>query len=429
MAQKILLIDWDFFSTDVKSWNGFPVHIPLVKEWLDTGKYESEEEALYGSMRESGVFFSSPGNSPIRWLIRILRWFYFKQQDYLGVDGHQPELEKTYNLNPELIEYLYNEYYQFFEGHYVFKVNDQIQRLIDRKPDDWVLGVVSTDRTKQEIELILSDQFTSKKEYSEAFTYRFCTDSPIRIYESAATPEGIEIVSKEIDSFESDSEIYILSNAAYKDQIHSNSIDVVEVWGDKTIDDFKFDNPGQVLVVPNNNETPENVKNERILPDIKNILQVYNDSRTSFDKDHAAIKNLGNSDIKPIHVMLMIFMLIVVVMTGGGVADYLERFYEAQSGHWLSIIGIMLLSAGFCSFIPILVYSVAEAKGNKIESAIFIGFIGGILVPIFTGFERMGLGLSGVFAMSAFMSFYYVREYNKDTKERLKKYENSKHID
>jgi len=60
MAQKILLIDWEFFSTDVKSWNGFPVHIPLVKEWLDSGKYESEEEALYGSMRESGCKHKFP---------------------------------------------------------------------------------------------------------------------------------------------------------------------------------------------------------------------------------------------------------------------------------------------------------------------------------------------------------------------------------
>ena len=419
------MIDWEFVSTDTKGWYGFPVHVALVKEWLDTGKYKNEEAALYESMCNTTVFSGLPSESPLRWLIRILRWFYFKQQNYLGIDGQQPELEKTYNLYPVLIAYLYNEYYQFFKGHYVFKVDDQIQRLIDRRPDDWVLGIVSAYRTKEEIELILSDQFSATKEYSEAFTYKFCTDSPIRFSEPPTTPEipeNIEVVSNEIDDFGSESEVYILSNAAYSKYIHSDSVDVIEVWGDKTIDDFEFDNPGQVLVVPNSVETPANVENESV-PDIENIQQAEEELRVSFAKDHEIINNLGKSGFKPTHVALFIFMFMVVILISYSVADQLESIYEVNGGHWFAVIIVMLLSGGFCSFIPVLIYSVSEIKTKEIETTILLGFGGGVLATVLTAFEHMNNGIGGVFALTTFLSFFYTLEYNKEIKERLTKCE------
>ena len=42
--------------------------------------------------------------------------------------------------------------------------------------------------------------------------------------------------------------MYILSNAEIKRHLHSNNIDVIGVYGGKTVDDFEFDNPSQVLV-------------------------------------------------------------------------------------------------------------------------------------------------------------------------------------
>jgi hypothetical protein len=294
-----------------------------------------------------------------------------------------------------------------------------------------VLGIVAEYRTKEEIELIFSDQFSATKGYSEAFTYKFCTDSPIRFYEpptTPETPENIEVVSNEIDDFGSESEVYILSNAAYRKHIHSDNVDVIEVWGDKTIDDFEFDNPGQVLVVPNSVETPANVENESV-PDIENIQQAEEELRASFAKDHEIIKNLGKSGFKPTYVALFIFMFLVVFLVGSSVADQLERIYEVNGGHWFAVIIVMLLSGGFCSFIPVLIYSVSEVKSSKVGSAILFGFVGGILVPVLTGFEGMDEGITGIFAISAFMSFYYVLEYNKDIKERLIKHEKSKQID
>ena len=256
MAQNILLVDWEFISNDSRWRSGFPVHGHLVKKWLDTGKYEDKTMDLYNNMRASSMFSTLPSASPMRWLIEMFRWFYFKQKDYLGVDQYGEGLEDVYSSDPGLVEYLYNEYYQYFLNNSTFVINDQIQRLIDRKPDDWELGIVSSGITKEEIELIFSDKFCSAKECGEAFTYKFCTDSPIRIYESATTPGSIQFISENIDiyNFASESDMYILSNTEFKKYLHSSSVDVIEA---KTVDDFEFDKPGQILVEKNSLEDSE----------------------------------------------------------------------------------------------------------------------------------------------------------------------------
>lgn len=251
---KTLLIDWKFISNDTGWWIGFPEENFSVRRWLDTGEHESKAMNLYDNMRSSSVFSTPPSDSPIRWLISMFRWLYFKQKDYLGVDRYGEGHEDVYSSDPELVEYLYDEYYQYCVENFTITINEKMQRLIDRKPDDWELGIVSFDRTKEEIELILSDKFCSTKGCGEAFTYKFCTDSPIRIYEPSITIDSVQLVSEIIDAhdFECESYVYILSNAEIKRHLHSSNIDVIEVWGGKTVDDFEFDHPGQGLVGQNN---------------------------------------------------------------------------------------------------------------------------------------------------------------------------------
>lgn len=247
---KVLLIDWGFISNDTGRWIGFPEEDFSVRRWLDTGEYESKAMNLYNNMRASSLFSTQPSDSPIRWLISMFSWFYFKQKDYLGVDRYSEGLEDVYSSDPELVEYLYNKYYQYCLERFTIIINDQIQRLIDRKPDDWELGIVSFDRTKEEIELILSDKFCSATECGEAFTYKFCTDSPIRFFEPPPAIVNVQFVSENIGiyNFGCESDVYILSNAEIKRHLHSNNIDVIGVYGGKTVDDFEFDNPSQVLV-------------------------------------------------------------------------------------------------------------------------------------------------------------------------------------
>ncbi|QKQ24623.1 hypothetical protein HUE58_05875 [Candidatus Ruthia endofausta] len=261
---KILIIDWDFISADMKGWYGFPVHGHLVKKWLDTGTYERKTMDLYNNMRASSVFSTLPSDSPIRWLISMFRWFYFKQKDYLGVDQYGEGLEDVFASDPELVEHLYNEYYQYFLENSSFTINDQIQRLIDRKPDDWELGIVSLDRTREEIELILSDKFSAIQEYRKIFAHRLCTDSPIRSHAPPPIHESVQFVSEEIDAYSlrDDLDVYILSNIEFKKHLYfPQKISVIEIWGDKTVDDFDFNNPDQVLVEPNIEKVSENTEN------------------------------------------------------------------------------------------------------------------------------------------------------------------------
>ncbi len=264
MTQKILLIDWKFISSDSGRWIGFPEENFSVKRWLDTGEYESKAMNLYDNMRTSSVFSTQPSDRPIRWLISMFSWFYFKQKDYLGVDRYGEGLEDVYSIDPGLVEYLYNEYQQYCLERFTITINDQIQRLIVRKPGDWELGIVSFDRTSEEIELILSDKFCYAKGCNEAFTYKFCTDSPIRFFELPPTIVNVQFVSENIGiyNFGCESDVYILSNAEIKRHLHPNNIDVIEVWGGKTIDDFDFNNPGKVLVESNTEKVSENAEND-----------------------------------------------------------------------------------------------------------------------------------------------------------------------
>jgi hypothetical protein len=346
MTQKILLIDWEFISTDTKGWYGFPVHAALVKEWLDSGKYDNEFKKLWKNMDELSMSSGSAPltHSPTRLLISMLYWFYFKQQNYLGIKQYGEGFEDVYNSDPEMVEYLYSEYYHFFEKHYVFKVTDQIQRLIDRKPDDWKLGVISLDRTREEIELILSDKFSAIQEYRKIFTHRLCTDSPIRIYESATTPESVQFVSEEIDAYSlrDDLDVYILSNTKFKKHLYfPHKIGVIEIWGDKTIDDFNFNNPGQVLVESNIEKVSEHTEN-----DPKKIAYPHDIVMGKFPSIQRVIDFYDNEgDL--IGGVLMAYSLLVVLISTisewlGLIDSYSDVIFYALGVPFLSWFAVML---------------------------------------------------------------------------------------
>ncbi len=146
--------------------------------------------------------------------------------------------------------------------------------------------------------------------------------------------------------------------------------------------------------------------------DEKKLRQIRNDIRESFKKDDEIIKNLGKGDFKFRYFILMLFMVLISVIIGSGVSDYLVRLHEVNDGHWFAAVVVMLLSGGVCSFIPILVYSFA--KDVVSGGSIMIGAIGGLLVPVFTGFEHMGSGIGAMFVLSAFIS---LSEYEINRKE------------
>jgi hypothetical protein len=360
MAQKILLIDWDFISADTKGWYGFPVHTALVKEWLDSGKYESEIKKLWKNMDELSMASGSAplDNSPLRLLISMLRWFYFKQQNYFGIKQYSEGFEDVYSSDPEMVEYLYSEYYHFFEKHYVFKVTDQIQRLIDRKPGDWKLGVISLDRTREEIELILSDKFSAIQEYRKIFAHRLCTDSPIRIYAPPPNPESVQFVSEEIDvySLRDDLDVYILSNAEFKKHLYfPHKISVIEIWGDKTVDDFDFNNPGKVLVEPNTENVSENTEN-----DPKKIAYLHDIVMDKFPFIQRVIDFFENKG-ELIGGTLIAYSLLVVVGSLisdwlGLVSHYSDVIFYTLAIPFLSWFAVMLLIIVFMLITDIPVY-------------------------------------------------------------------------
>lgn len=147
------------------------------------------------------------------------------------------------------------------------------------------------------------------------------------------------------------------------------------------------------------------------------IQEAEENLRALFKKDDEIIKNIGRDDFKLKYLLLFFFIISVAVMIGDGVSDYLVKLHEVNDSHWFAAIIIMLLSGGVCSFVPILIYSFAGDSGIS-KGSMIIGFIGGLLVPVFTGFERMGSGIGSIFILSAIISLL---EYKTNIKEQSKK--------
>ncbi len=477
MSQKILLIDWNSIVKSDKLIR-FPVSIDLVrglfgdhagvwknKEFQE--KYEDKLNALFKNMSKSGIRFFSPGGSELRRLLTMLWWFYIKKNNppecstRYFVDGYK-EYEDTYNLDPELFEYLYNEYYEYFQDNYVFEVFAEVQRLVDRKPDDWELGIFSTDLAEDELNIVL-DKPKSVKSYGDAFKLRFGVNGIISAYAQDIVHPS-EVVAKDVNKFKQNrSNIFLLYRSSVEAKHFNSDIKHILLGEEDLMDRVDFDNPGVLLDVNDDyqtkDESDEEVEPEQIgghIPDTIwcNLLKInvshliwtfgrdadhwYKNKAVSgknqvdgknmsndfwATSDNKIIKNLGKVGFNPGHIIVFIFFMLVAAMIATGVSNYLERIYEVNNGHWLSVAGVMLLSGGFCSFIPVLIYSISEIKTKEIEMAILYGFGGGVLVTVLTGFEHMGSGMTGVFIIFTFLSFTYTLEYNKEIKERLTKCE------
>ena len=441
---KILLIDWNSIVKSDKLIR-FPVSISLVKElfgdhagvWENKEfqeKYENNLITLFQNMRESGIEFFSPGGSPLRRLISMLWWFYIKKNNppecstRYFVDEYK-EHEDTYNLDPELFEYLYDEYYQYFKDNYIFEVFNEVQRLVDRKPDDWELGVFSTDLAEGELDIIL-DKLKSVKSYGDVFKLRFGTNGLVSAYAQDIVHPN-EVIAKSVNKFKQNrSNVFLLYQSPVEMKYFASDIRHILLGKEDSMDRFDFDNPGVLLEVSDAYRAEKELDEEsRIKPIAGQGVKVSSDFWTTSDNDDEIIKGLGKSGLKPEHIVMFVFLLFTVVMMGSAVSDYLEKVYKVSDGHWFSVISVMLLGGGFCSFIPVLIYSVSEIKTSKVMGMILFGFFGGILATILTGFEHMRDGITGVFAISAFMSSFYVLEYNKDMKERIFRYVESTRID
>jgi len=209
--------------------------------------------------------------------------------------------------------------------------------------------------------------------------------------------------------------------------IHDEALKgAIRLYKNKDIDYVRNLAPGQMTFEKWEDEARKRgiIKESQI--DEQTLQDMSNDFWATSDNDDEIIKNLGKSEFSVVYVVTTIFYLLVAAMIGFGVSDILERIYEVNNEHWFSAVSIILLSGGFCSFVPILAYSILEIKGSSITTAIGTGFIGGALVPIFTGFEHMDGGISGIFIISATMALV---EYKASIKEHLQSNENSRRID
>ncbi len=278
---KILLIDWNRVARGDKLVR-FPVSIGLARElfgnsageWKNKSfqeKYEDKLNTIFKNMIRSGIEFFAPGGSEFRRLLTMLEWSYIKKSNFPECNSkyfteYYEKYEETYKLDPELFEYLYDEYYQYFKENYIFEVNNDVQRLIDRKPDDWELGVFSDDRTKNELDIIL-DELKSTGNYGDIFNLRFGSNSPVYIFSDVPDTKDIvfpdEFVDKAINQFDSkDSSIFLLYESPSPREHISSDIQHSLLSEGDLIDRFDFDNPGVLLEADSSYQAEEEPKEE-----------------------------------------------------------------------------------------------------------------------------------------------------------------------
>lgn len=313
---KILLIDWNAIVKSDKLIR-FPVNVSLATElfgdhvgvWRNKEfqeKYEDKLNALFENMRNAGIKFFSPGGSALRRLLTMLWWSYIKKGNLPERNSKYfiesfKEYEDTYNIDPELFEYLYNEYYEHFQDNYVFEVFDDVQRLIDRKPDDWKLGIFSGDRAEDELNIIL-DKLKSIRDYGDVFKLRFGANGLITAYsEDEDIVFSDDIVAKKINRFKQQSglDIFLL----YRSQVvmydwakHFNSkVKLMLLDENDLVDRFDFDNPGTLqdvddtYQVASNQETSDNPKKIAFLHDIVMDMFPFTKKVVEFIKDRGEL--------------------------------------------------------------------------------------------------------------------------------------------
>ena len=278
---KILLIDWNRVVKSDKLVR-FPVSIDLARElfgnsageWKNKSfqeKYEDRLNTIFKNMIKSGIEFFAPGGSEFRRLLTMLWWFYIKKSNFPERNSKYftesyEQYEESYKLDPELFEYLYDEYYQYFRENYIFEVNNDVQRLIDRKPDNWELGVFSEDLTKNELGIIL-DELKSTGSYGDIFNLRFGYSSPVYMYSDVSDTKDIlfpnESVAKAINQFNGkDSNISLLYESPVPSEHISSDIQHSLLSKGDLIDRFNFDNTSVLLEADSSYQAEEKPKEE-----------------------------------------------------------------------------------------------------------------------------------------------------------------------
>jgi len=94
--------------------------------------------------------------------------------------------------------------------------------------------------------------------------------------------------------------------------------------------------------------------------------------------------------------------------------SFVNGVYEAQSGHWIVVLLLSILSGIFCSIFPLLLFFIAEIKNRMMESGIIFGLIGGFVIQIIFGFAHNSELLAGVFIGSTLFGVFAVKDAYRD---------------
>jgi hypothetical protein len=372
---KTLLIDWNIL---VKSDNliRFPVSIGLARELFGNSagewenkefqeKYERKLNALFKNMRKSDIEFFAPGGSEFRRLLRMLWWFYIKRGNLPDrnsksfIEYHE-KYEDTYDLDPELFNYLYDEYFKYFKENYTFEVYDDIQRLIDRKPSDWDLGIFSDDLTKNELSMIL-DEFKSGRNYADIFNLRFGPSSTIVAFSDVSNVKDMvfsaESVARKVNKFkQSGSDVFLLYKSPTAIKYFNSEIKHTLLNKNDTVDRFDFDNPNILLETDDSYQATEESESEKTpgqekTSKPKKIAYLHDIIINKFpfiQKTIGFVKSVSNSSFMggALIVYLLLVAIVALILGWLELVDNYEDviFYAAAVPFllWLASISLLL---------------------------------------------------------------------------------------
>jgi len=127
-----------------------------------------------------------------------------------------------------------------------------------------------------------------------------------------------------------------------------------------------------------------------------------------------------NAALKIKIALISILVLLITTFMSGGVADNLQNLYKWQSGHWLMMVVICIISGAYCGGLFSLL---ALLKINKDFMSSFAWFFwaAGALIPIINDISDMHTSLTAGVILSILMAGWGIEEFRKDTEERLKK--------
>jgi len=434
-TKKILLIDWELISPETD----FSLFPPAFENWFHSlckrdSEFERFGDEVLVNMRVACLsqgwselpsierafgygniarFKSSSGDEALL-QAGILYWYCSKTLNSLWVGDSCVEkvFEKTYNLNPLLVESYYNKYYQFFQKKYLFRADDFVRRLIERKPTGWTFGIVSKIRTKAEINLLFSKKLSSMKyssiDYEEVFSSGFYADasiSPIRFKHPQSLDENKALDKRMLrqagyvfekvkrHKFDEETRVYIMSNCF--DFADNSNVHKIEVGESELLDKFDFNNPKQDL----SKSTYRYSNKPKKIPYLHTIIA----EKLGWKK---GTPNILKGDTP---VALWFFCGIVVLIIGG-ILDFLGvvEHYENVLLFWVALptsLGFIL----FCVFFLLLVAQEIIVQAiNHYYKHRNLGFsVIGSLMQIVVSLKKSVLSPAGIF-LGVIMLLYWL---------------------